>query len=172
MLADTAKESNSKVYGVWISSEPSANRRQRPGKGRKAAIRIVTEDVPLDLGKIAGLPEPSSGEIQELKASVDAVVSSLELHGIGSVPIYKDVSLFQSAARNATVDANASREFDTLTTPRPRYTRGLIDGYRQGFAEARQKRDAMALLKDCEKEQEEDELASLAGYFESRFNQR
>ncbi|KAI8323337.1 hypothetical protein GQ54DRAFT_258361 [Martensiomyces pterosporus] len=163
-LLEAAQESRGKVYGVWISHDSAA------GRSRQAAIRITTEDVPPDLRAIAGLPDPSAAEVGQLKTAIGKVVGSLRERGVDSVPIFKDLALFQSVAKRATTSTSGSRDFDALTTSAPRYTRGMVDGYRQGFEEARRKRDASRVLDECANE--EDELAFLASYFEQQYNHR
>ncbi|KAJ2412558.1 hypothetical protein H4218_004925 [Coemansia sp. IMI 209128] len=109
-------------------------------------------------------------EIGAINATALAAVATLKAEGVHSLPILKDPDFFQSAARRALGYGPTTRLFDKRTTSRPRYTRGMLDGYRAGFLEARKKRDADNIVEQSK--QCEDPFEFLAGYLEHKFNNK
>ncbi|KAJ1836343.1 hypothetical protein LPJ63_000366 [Coemansia sp. RSA 2711] len=169
VLAEVAAH-HAHVYGTW-SKQRGPPGRPAPlpigpphSNGYMAAVRITTGPVPQDLDAIAQLPEPTNDEIEQCRAAMLAVVDELRQRGISAMPVSKHPGMFQSAARQALGLGSSTRQFDQRTTPTPKYTRGLIDGYRQGFIEAQRQNDIADLLRQCE--ECDDELKFMAEYFE------
>ncbi|KAJ2797628.1 hypothetical protein H4R21_004242, partial [Coemansia helicoidea] len=149
------------VFGVWIGQD--GKRQVGDPPARLAAVRITTDAVPADLEDIARLPDPTPDEIQRCKAALLAVVGELGRLGIHAMPVAKGPDMFQVGARRALGQGAASRRFDVATSSTPRYSCGLIEGYRYGFAEARRKRSVAQLLAQCESS--DDELRFMLDYF-------
>ncbi|KAJ1943042.1 hypothetical protein EC988_006334 [Linderina pennispora] len=162
-LEDTAKQHGS-VYGVWRSSDSDG----ASDKKRPAAIRMVTEQVPRDIAEIARLPTPTAEEVERITDAVNSVVSEFRrMYRIDAVAVLRDHGMFQSASRRIADNRHGTDDFDVLTTNRPRYTRGMIDGYRRGFVEAAKQSEQAQGLAECT-EKGSDQLASLIEYFEHR----
>ncbi|KAJ2353247.1 hypothetical protein GGH92_000784 [Coemansia sp. RSA 2673] len=161
-----AAQKHSHVYDVWISAPIL----RKNIIAHRAAIRITTDPVPETLEAISLLPVPTKEEIDAIKTAALATVATLKAEGVNSLPVLKDPEFFQTAARHALGYGPSTRLFDKRTTSKPRYTRGMLDGYRAGFKEARQKRDANSIVEQSK--QSEDALEFLAGYFEHKFNNK
>ncbi|KAJ2816109.1 hypothetical protein IWW50_006610 [Coemansia erecta] len=170
-----AVERHAHVYGVWIKPRVSHLKSKgiRGGShvnamdiygNRMAAVRITTEPVPHDVKEIAQIEPPTSADIEKCEAAMLAATADLRVSGIQAVPVNKHPALFQTAARRAMGQGIGTRHFDWRTTTVPRYTKGLIDGYRQGFLKARRKAEVTELLQECDKS--DDELEFMAAYFE------
>ncbi|KAJ1731697.1 hypothetical protein LPJ61_002407 [Coemansia biformis] len=168
---ERAAAAHGHVYGAW-ATPPWAGQGPSPGAhtegggpaARMAAVRIATEKVPRDLAAIAQLPDPAGDEIRRCEDALLLVVRTLGQQGIRAMPVSKNPDLFQVAARRALGLGPATRRFDLRTTSTPRYTRGLVDGYRRGFAEARRQQDVAGLLQQCE--ESDDELYFMSECFE------
>ncbi|KAJ2747353.1 hypothetical protein GGI20_000604 [Coemansia sp. BCRC 34301] len=155
------------VYDVWISAPYTRNNKV----AYRAAIRITTEPVPVSLQAISLLPDPTKEEIETIKASALATIATLMTEErVRSSPILKDPDFFQTSARRALGYGLQSRLFDRRTTSNLKHTRGMLDGYRTGFLEARKKRDAVDIVDQSK--QSEDALEFLAGYFEHKYRNK
>ncbi|KAJ2754887.1 hypothetical protein GGI19_002068 [Coemansia pectinata] len=161
-----AAQKHSLVYDVWISAPIL----RKNIVAHRAAIRITTDAVPETLEAISLLPDPTKEELDAIKTIALATVATLKADGVNALPILKDPGFFQTAARRALGYGPSTRLFDKRTTSKPRYTRGMLDGYRAGFLKARQKRDANSIVEQSKKS--ENALEFLAGYFEHKFNNK
>ncbi|KAJ2459198.1 hypothetical protein GGF42_001614 [Coemansia sp. RSA 2424] len=161
-----AAQKHSHVYDVWISAPCARNN----VIAHRAAIRITTDPVPETVEAISLLPDPTKEEVETIKAAALATVATLKAEGINSLPILKEPMFFQNAARCALGRGPQTRLFDKRTATKPQHTRGMLDGYRAGFLEARKKRDASDVVEQSK--QSEDALEFLAGYFEHKFRNK
>ncbi|KAJ2718885.1 hypothetical protein GGI07_005532 [Coemansia sp. Benny D115] len=113
---------------------------------RQAAIRVTNEKVPQTISRIAQLPDPTPEEIQEMQETLGCITAYLAEQGIPAVIVPKHPDLFQNGARRAIGMGEHTRLFDEKTTSRPRYTQGMIDGYRKGFEDARRTENTKEML--------------------------
>ncbi|KAJ2541941.1 hypothetical protein GGF49_003255 [Coemansia sp. RSA 1853] len=165
-LRQTA-ELHAHVYGVWTSpppTQPNMHSHKHPTHDRKAAVRITTEQVPDTIEAMSHVAMPTHTEIAHCQKLLLDIIEDLKMQGIRAMPISKDPGLFQTGAREALGLGIHTRRFDIRTSSTPLYTRGLVDGYREGFLEARRKADIADLLKRCN--ECEDELEFMTEYFE------
>ncbi|KAJ2892635.1 hypothetical protein IWW38_003144 [Coemansia aciculifera] len=162
------KHSNgSHVYDVWISAPTT----RRNLVFHRAAIRITTEPVPTTVEAISLLPDPTNAEIEAIRAASLEIVKGLKAEaGVNALPILKDPGFFQTTARRALGHGPQTRLFDKFTTSKPRFTRGMLDGYREGFLEARKIRDANDIVEQSKRS--DDALGFLADYFEHKYHHK
>lgn len=154
------------IFGVWFSDPSSHISKTR--QQQQAAIRITTERLPSTLQEISQLDPPTEADITQAQQYLHGLVDHLRKLDISAIPIYKDPDMFQKVAKQELGSGEDTRLFDRRTTSRPRYTRGLIDGYRKGFARARMCKETENLIEQAKNS--DDELMFLTEYFEYKLN--
>ncbi|KAJ2382961.1 hypothetical protein GGI23_007252, partial [Coemansia sp. RSA 2559] len=144
---------HSTVYSIW----PNIPRLTENKRIRHVSVRLVTERIPSTIPEIAELPDPTEDEIKKLKMQLVAITDAIKTElKSPCFPILTDPGMFQRSARTALGLGPETRRFDQKTTGKPTYTRGLIDGYRQGFRRA--KRNKMKEHISNSSKDSEDEL--------------
>ncbi|KAJ1642421.1 hypothetical protein LPJ64_005733 [Coemansia asiatica] len=157
------------VFGIWIhqpASKVRAESKEKPyhKTRRPAAIRITNTEVPTTVYEISKLPEPTKEEIKQVRGALVRIASCLRDNGIMAEPIGKEPDMFQRRAGLVMQRGPETRLFDKVTTTRPWFANGMVDGYRKGFMQARDKVDVEDVLEKAS--QSEDEMKYLADYLE------
>ncbi|KAJ2599190.1 hypothetical protein GGF39_002337 [Coemansia sp. RSA 1721] len=168
-LYDTAHPHSSNVYGIWIQGQTTKVRTQSSNRlgrhpQRPAAIRITTEEPPTTIYEISKLPQPTEEEIEQIRDATVQIVKSLQSCGIAAKPVTNEPDMFQRRAGLVMKAGPESRTFDRITTGRPWFTKGMVDGYRKGFMEARDKAEVEDILDQASKS--DDEMKFLTEYLE------
>ncbi|KAI7823957.1 hypothetical protein BX661DRAFT_225988 [Kickxella alabastrina] len=134
-LTDAAHK-HGHIYGIWISTSPPAStipltnsRRKTSRRHRPAAIRITNQPVPATLQEISKLPPHTQEEADQMQRALSDIVRYLGERGVVAVAVPKFPDMFQSGAQKALGLGAGTRLFDKRTTDRPRFTKGLVDGY-------------------------------------------
>ncbi|KAJ2663600.1 hypothetical protein IWW48_001283 [Coemansia sp. RSA 1200] len=158
-------QKHSIVYSVW--SKPSDLR--TANTARYVSVRLVTERIPSTVVEISRLPDPTREDVDKLTTQLLEISREIEAQlNVPCAPIANDPGMFQSSARDALGLGPETRTFDLATTDSPKYTRGLIDGYRRGFRSARLKKEKDDVLKLSA--EADDELEFLLAYLSSPYS--
>ncbi|KAJ2373382.1 hypothetical protein IW150_003653, partial [Coemansia sp. RSA 2607] len=165
-----AAHAHGHVYGVWISRRSRKQPKTLGGQysphssKRTAAIRITNTPVPESISEIAQLPEPTLEEKGHIGKSLANIVQFLNKQNICAEVVTKEPDMFQTRAAKALGMGVETRLFDKRTTDRPRFTEGMLDGYREGFKKSRSKLEIESLLGLAKKS--DDEMLFLTELFE------
>ncbi|KAJ1994256.1 hypothetical protein GGI26_004320 [Coemansia sp. RSA 1358] len=158
-------EPHAHIYGVWTRPDPLKSSPNGSHSGM-ASIRITTEPVPRSLSIISKLPDPTAEEIDRVKSQLMDIAKAVRTQWqVNCTPITKFPDMFQISARAAVGLGSETRRFDMATTDTPRFTKGLINGYREGFKQARRNKKADELL--TASSESDDEIDFLIAYLSS-----
>ncbi|KAJ2085731.1 hypothetical protein IW138_006154, partial [Coemansia sp. RSA 986] len=127
-------QKHSIVYGIWTNPTLLTT----TGAKRQVSVRLITERIPSTIIGISKLSDPTEADIAKLKAQLMEIAHAIQTQLMSPcLPIVRDPGMFQRSARDTLGLGPETRRFDERTTDTPKYNRGLIDGYRQGFRRAR-----------------------------------
>ncbi|KAJ2788262.1 hypothetical protein GGI15_000067 [Coemansia interrupta] len=165
-----AAHAHGHVYGVWISNHSRkalktlGNHHSPHSSKRTAAIRITNTSVPESISEIAQLPEPTLEEKEQISESLASIVRYLNQQNISAEVVTKEPDMFQTRAAKALGMGVETRLFDKRTSDKPRFTEGMLDGYREGFKKGHSRLGIESLLRQAK--ESEDEMLLLTELFE------